>query len=115
MSPAGEYEILCTPEAPESTLRVEFTAPLCASHSLMIWSWLPLASMVPSGLHVTVSTQFECPLRVDWHSKVPAETSDQMRTVLSQLPVASLVPSVFHATDVTPRECPFTGQVVLAM
>ncbi len=50
------------------------------------------------------SYMFECPLSGDWHSKVPAEPTDQMRTVLSRLPEASLVPSLFQATDDTLRE-----------
>jgi hypothetical protein len=43
----------------------------------------------------------ECPVSGDWHSKVPAEPTDQMRIVASTLPEASLVPSLFHATDTT--------------
>jgi hypothetical protein len=53
------------------------------------------------------SYQCECPLSVDWHSKVPAEPTDQIRIVLSRLPEASLVPSLFQATDMTRSECPF--------
>ena len=39
-----------------------------------------------------------CPVSADSHSKVPAEPTDQMRTVLSKLPEASLVPSGENAT-----------------
>ncbi len=51
------------------------------------------------------SHRSECPLTVDWHSKVPAEPTDQTLIVLSLLPVASLVPSLFHATE---RTLPFS-------
>ena len=46
------------------------------------------------------SDRSDCPLSVDWHSKVPAEPTAQMRTVLSP-PEASLVPSMFQETDST--------------
>jgi hypothetical protein len=68
-------------------------------------SLLQLASLEPSGLKQTPRTKPECPLSVDWHSKVPAEPTAHILTVLSQLPDASLVPSLFHATDMTSRKC----------
>ena len=47
------------------------------------------------------SHQSECPLRVDWQLKVPAESLCQILTVLSQLPLTSMVPSGLHVTDET--------------
>ena len=49
-------------ENENASAAVHFTFPLCASHNLMVLSSLPLASMVPSGLHVTDLIQSECPL-----------------------------------------------------
>jgi len=42
----------------------------------------------------------EWPVSVDWHSKVPVESTNQIFTVVSSLPLASL-PSLLHATDLT--------------
>ena len=80
----------------------------CTSHKRTLPSKFPIVTSLLSGekatqLQVTSRVYL---LRDDWHSKVPAETTDQILTVLSILPVASLVPLLFHATDVTGRDWP---------
>ena len=62
---------------------------------------------MPSLFQATDVTWLECPFIVDSHSKVPAEPTDHIRTVVSSLPEASLVPSLFQATDMTKSQCPF--------
>ena len=49
---------------------------------------------------------YMCPLSVDSHSKVPADPTDQILTVLSELPLTRRVPSLLNATDKTEPEWP---------
>jgi hypothetical protein len=71
-------------------------------HSQTFLSWLPAASVRPSGLNATESTCWAGPV-----SGLPSATgwagSDTFhsRTVLSALPAASRVPSGLNATDCT--------------
>jgi len=62
----------------------------------------PTAKSFPSGEKATQLILLS-PLRVDWHSKVPAEPTAHIFIVLSLLPVASLVPLLFHDTERTLR------------
>src|SRR5262245_26298035 len=77
--------------------------PVATSHSLTVWSWLPEASVLPSGLYATERTQPVCPLRVACSSPVAASHS---LTVWSSLPEASVLPSGLYATDRTQPVCP---------
>ena len=113
MSPAGEYEIVCTPKAPESTLsRDPIWVPFFASQIRIDKSPFPprsfpipppLAIFVPQGEKHTDQTESLCPLNVDAHSRVKAF---QILTDLSSLQLASLDPSGLKQTPRTMPECP---------
>ena len=45
-------------------LRVACSLPVATSHSLIVLSQLPEASVLPSGLYATEHTVLVCPLRV---------------------------------------------------
>ena len=87
-------------------------------------SQLPLAICLPSELKQTLSTlsllkntksipiykrrhsiqgdgTYLCPVRVDSHSKVPDDPTDQILTVLSLLPLAMNLPSALKQTEKT--------------
>ena len=69
------------------------------SHTQIVPSPLPLASVYPSGEDATDVTSSVCPERVCKWSPVRAF---HKRIVLSSPPLASLNPSVENATEVTP-------------
>src|SRR6266516_7871122 len=73
------------------------------SHSLMVLSTLPLASVCPSGLMATLATELLCPVRVRRRSPVFRFHS---LMVLSSLPLASICPSGLMATLSTWSSCP---------
>ena len=115
----------------ECPVRVKSHFPVLTFQIFTDLSQLPLPKDAPPGLQTTDVTlrfdeisqqakqldkrrkldktekkktyQFECPVSVDWHSKVPAETTVHIFIVASSLPVASLVLSLFHDTERTLR------------
>gem|GEM_PF-6095440 len=60
--PSGLYATEDTDQV--CPLRVACSLPVAASHSLIVWSKLPEASVLPSGLYATEDTPPVCPLRV---------------------------------------------------
>src|SRR5262249_43125218 len=46
----------------ECPLKVRNSAPVATSHSLTVWSQLPLTRVLPSGLNAIDMTKFECPV-----------------------------------------------------
>ena len=96
----------CTPRTtPRSVcpLRVACSLPVATSHSLIVWSLLPEASVLPSGLNATDHTPPVCPLRVA--CSLPVATSHSL-IVWSPLPEASVLPSGLYATEYTQLVCP---------
>src|SRR5262249_734622 len=77
---------------------------ILTSHSLMISSRLPEASVSPSLLKATEVTSFVCPRRVE--RSLPVRTSQSL-TVWSRLADARVCPSPLKATDRTVLACPF--------
>ena len=72
-------------------------SPVDASHSrtllsLMYPSPLHDAMTLPFGEKTTQLTRSEWPVRVDSHSNVPDDPTDQTLTVLSPLPETSFLP-----------------------
>ena len=73
--------------------------PFTASQTLMVWSLLPLARRLPSGLQLRLVTALLCPLSV----KVSRPFAvSQTLMVLSKLPLARRLPSGLQFTLVTP-------------
>src|SRR5207247_8079636 len=75
-----------------------------ASHSRMVRSLLPLASVAPSGLHATQFTCSVCPTSV-WRRRPPSPSSQSL-TLPSQLALARLVLSGAKASPRTQLLCP---------
>ena len=99
----------------------DFVVPVASGNLVAIWTEgntvdRPIKRSIVSKHHTFENTQesetevtySECPLSVDWHSKVSAEPTAHIFTVSSSLPVVSLVPSLFHDTEWTLR---FRGDV----
>src|SRR5205085_10119826 len=77
-----------------------------ASHSRIVWSKLPLASVCPSGLQATQCTPSVCPVSV-WHTHgLPSSLTSQSLTLPSQLALASRLPSGAKASPRTQLLCP---------
>src|SRR5262249_10151659 len=74
------------PVCPENVAVLE---PLATSHSLIVWSALPVARVLPSGLKATELSQSVCPVRVA--VRWPVATSHNLRAVPP--PEASVLPS----------------------
>src|SRR5207248_3233589 len=70
---------------------------------LIVWSLLPEASVLPSGLYATEVTAAVWPLSVAF--SLPPATSHSLM-VLSPLPEASALPSGLNATQNTLSVCP---------
>src|SRR4051794_25806480 len=75
------------------------------SHSLIVSSKLPEASVLPSGLYATAHTQSVWPSRVA--RSLPVATSHSL-IVLSLLPEASVLPSWLYAREYTVSACPLS-------
>ena len=103
---------------------VDWSSPDDAFQILTVLSQLPLAICLPSELKQTLTTRlllkntksvpiykrrhsiqgdgtYLCPVRVDSHSKVPDDPTDQIFTVLSLLPLAMNLPSALKQTEKT--------------
>ena len=103
-------------------VNVDWSSPDDAFQILTVLSLLPLAICLPSELKQTLSTgpllkntksvpiykrrhsiqgdgTYLCPVRVDSHSKVPDDPTDQIFTVLSLLPLAMNLPSALKQTE----------------
>ena len=91
-----------TPLWPESTSRVR---PSWASHSRMVWSLLPLASVLPSGLHATQFTCSVCPESRWRRRRRPCSPHSQSLTLPSQLALARTLPSGAKARPRTQLLC----------
>src|SRR5262245_20743415 len=83
--------------------RVAVFLPVRTSHSLIVLSTLPDASVLPSGLKATRMASSVCPSRVA--TALPVAASHTL-TVLSVLAEASSLPSGLHATELTDLPCP---------
>src|SRR5258708_8248998 len=82
-------------------------AVLCStSHSQIVWSWPPLASVPPSGLQATQLTLSVCPTSVCRQRRLPVSPISQSLTVPSLLALASRLPSGAKASPRTQLLCP---------
>ena len=71
-------------------------------HSHTLWSWLPAASVRPSGLNATEVTMLgRAGQRLAQRRRGAGTDTFHSRTVLSALPAASAAPSGLNATDCT--------------
>src|ERR1700712_3843464 len=73
------------------------------SHNLIVLSWLPEASVLPSGLNATELMARVCPFKVVL--SLPALASQSL-IVLSRDAEASILPSGLNATHDTHSVCP---------
>src|SRR4051794_15386502 len=90
------------PRCPRRTCRL---SPVSGSHSRAVLSWLPVATISPSGLIATAATASVCPRRAC--TALPVETS-QTLAVWSALPVTRRDPSADRATPPTQPSCPLS-------
>src|SRR5215469_12666475 len=87
-----------------SLLKICVHSPVLTSHSQIVPSSPPLASVFPSGLKATDHTQLLCPCRVS--RQWPVLVS-QRRIVASWLPLAIRLPSGLKAMHRTQLLCPY--------
>src|SRR2546422_5434830 len=80
--------------------------PSWPSHSRIVWSKLPLASVPPSALQARACTCFVCPTSVCRQRRLPVSPTSQSLTVPSQLALASRLPLGAKASPCTQLLCP---------
>ena len=96
--PSGLYATDDT--MPVCPMRVACSLPVATSHSLIVWSAPPAASVLPSGLYARDDT----PLVLMVASSLPVATSHSL-IVWSAFPAASVLPSGLYATEYAPWTC----------
>src|SRR5262249_44134712 len=82
---------------------VRVSCPVCASHTVTVWSLLPDTIRLPSAENATLLTVLVCPLRVSASCPVCASHTF---TVWSSLPDTIRLPSAENATMLTHPVCP---------
>ena len=108
MFPSGLNETLKT-WIIRCSLSVCWCLPVRASHRRIVPSWLPLASVLPSGLNDTLLTSSVCPLSVCWC--LPVRASHRSMVSPPAKPPqkqASVVPSGLNTTLLPPPVTPLS-------
>src|SRR5207245_6786806 len=91
-----------TPLCPHSTTRLRASS---SAHSRIVPSLLPLASVLPSGLHATQFTCSVCPESRWRRRRRPCSPHSQSLTLPSQLALARTLPSGAKARPRTQLLC----------